>query len=408
MKSLLKNKVVMIAAIIIVFIFCIGGISSGTFAIENEKDKQSTEEANVDASSKVEDNIKEEETKDGSTNGVVNGELKVHFIDVGQADAILIQQGASSMLIDGGNNEDSSTVKSYIENQGIAKLDYVIGTHSHEDHIGGLDYVINSFQVGNVYFPKQKATTKTFEDFINAIKNKGLQLTSPTVGESFKLGAATCTIVAPNSESYEDANDYSIVVKVQYGSTSFLFDGDAEAVSEMQIINKGLDIKADVLKVGHHGSSSSTSAKFLSAVSPKYSVISVGRDNSFGHPAQDTMDRLKAANIQVYRTDENGTIVAISNGNDITFSTQPGSYNGRVTKSDNNTSSNSTSKSSASNGAGVTTNEPAQGERTVYWTSGGKSYHYDKNCRTLARSKNILEGVASSCPKTDPCNVCVK
>ena len=409
-----------IAIFFIVIIFGIGGISYGTFAIENAKDKQltndvqATEEVEVDASSKAEDDTKAEETKEVSTKVVANLELKVHYINVGQADAILIQQGSSSMLIDGGNNEDSSTVKSYIENQGITKLDYVIGTHTHEDHIGGLDYVINSFNVLNIYFPKQTATTKTFEDFINAVKSKGLQLTSPTVGEIFKLGDATCTIIAPNSASYEDANDYSIVVKIQYGNTSFLLDGDAEAVSEMEIINKGLDIKADVLKVGHHGSSSSSSAEFISAVSPKYAVISVAADNSYGHPAQGTMDRLKAANIQVYRTDENGTIVAISNGTDITFSTKPGSYKGKATisdsstKSESNTSSNSTSKSSTVNGGGVTTNVPAQDDRTVYWTSGGKSYHYDKNCRTLARSKKILEGAASSCPKTDPCNVCVK
>lgn len=426
MKNLLKKKVFMIPIAIIigcvVILFGIGGLSYDTLALKNPEEKQLdndeqtkeevTEEVSVEASNKVEEDTKDVVSKEVSTTEVINGDLKVHFIDVGQADAILIQQGSSTMLIDGGNNGDSPTLKSYIDNQGISKLDYVIGTHAHEDHIGGLDYVINAFQVGNVYFPKQTATTKTFEDFVNAVKNKGLKFTLPTVGENFKLGEATCTIIAPNSGSYEDANDYSIVIKVQYGSTSFLFTGDAEAVSELEIINKGLDIKADVLKVGHHGSSSSTSANFLSAVSPRYAVISVGADNSYGHPAQGTMDRLKAANIQVYRNDENGTIVAISNGTDITFSTKPGSYTGKdstsSSTSDNNTTSDSTSQSSTTNPEVVTTNEPAQGERIVYWTSGGKSYHYNKSCRTLSRSKNILEGAASTCPKTDPCDVCTK
>jgi len=344
----------------------------------------------------------------------VSGEMKIHYIDVGQADSILIQQGSSAMLIDGGNNADGPTVKNYIEKQGITTLNYVIGTHAHEDHIGGLDYIINAFKIGKVYFPKTTSTTKTFEDFVNSVKSKNIKLTVPQVGETFNLGDAVCNILAPNSSSYEDDNDYSIVVKVKFGSTTFMFDGDAEAVSEMEMVKKGFDLKADVLKVGHHGSNSSTCANFLSAVNPKYAVISVGADNNYGHPSQSTMDRLKASNIQVYRTDENGTIIATSNGQDITFSTQPGSYKGRTSGSSSSTSNSSsssgtsTSSGTSSGSSGTTTYEPAQGTRTVYWTSGGKSYHYDRNCRTLANSKNVLQGPASSCPKTDPCNVCVK
>lgn len=329
-------------------------------------------------------------------NPSVSGQLKIHFINVGQADSILIQQGSSSMLIDAGNNEDAATVKNYIAQQGITQLDYVIGTHPHEDHVGGLDYVINSFKIGKIYMPKVTTTTQTFQDVITAIKNKGMQITTPIPGSSFKLGEATCTILAPNSSSYEDLNNYSIVIKITFGSNSFLFDGDAGAVSEMEMVNKWYDLKSDLLKVGHHGSITATCANFLSAVSPKYAVISVGTGNSYGHPAQSTMDRLKAANTKVYRTDENGTIILTSNGSDIVFSTQPGSYTGIAS------SSATTSKSS------TTTNEPVQGNRTVYWTSGGKSYHYDRNCRTLARSKSVLEGPASSCPKTDPCDVCAK
>jgi len=348
-------------------------------------------------------------SKAGTTdNTTVSGQLKIHYIDVGQADSILIQQGSSSMLIDAGNNDDAQTVKKYISDQGISKLDYVIGTHPHEDHIGGLDYVINSFQIGKIYMPKVTSNTKTFEDVITAIKNKGMQITTPVPGDSFKLGDATCTILAPNSSSYDDLNNYSIVIKIKFGENTFLFDGDAGAVSEMEMVNKGFDVKADVLKIGHHGSKTATCANFLSAVSPKYAVISVGTGNTYGHPAQSTMDRLKASGIQVYRTDENGTIIATSNGKDITFNTALGSYNGIASGGSTSSNVSSVSASSSSSSASTTTNEPAKGNRTVYWTPGGKSYHYDRNCRALANSKTVLEGPASSCPKTDPCNFCVK
>lgn len=269
-------------------------------------------------------------TKDAKV--TVSGQLKVHFIDVGQADSILVQQGSSAMLIDAGNNDDYNTVKSYLDKQGIKELQCFIGTHKDEDHIGSADYVINSFKVGKVYFPKQTATTKTFKDFVNAVKGKGLKLTVPSVGQSFKLGDATVTVLAPNGSSYEDANDYSIVVKVAYGSTSFLLTGDAESVSESEMLNKGLNLGATVLKVGHHGSKSSTSQSFLNKVNPKYAVISVGKDNEYGHPKQEVLNRLKAKNIPVYRTDENGTIVATSNGKEVKFSTNPGSYKGAASK----------------------------------------------------------------------------
>jgi len=153
-------------------------------------------------------------SKAGTTdNTTVSGQLKIHYIDVGQADSILIQQGSSSMLIDAGNNDDAQTVKKYISDQGISKLDYVIGTHPHEDHIGGLDYVINSFQIGKIYMPKVTSNMNTFEDVITAIKNKGMQIKTPIPGASFKLGDATCTILAPYSRSYDDLNNYSIVIK---------------------------------------------------------------------------------------------------------------------------------------------------------------------------------------------------
>jgi len=339
----------------------------------------------------------------------VNGNLKVSYIDVGQADSILIEQGTSSMLIDAGNNEDSDTVYNYIAGQGITKLNYIVGTHPHEDHIGGLDYVINSFKVGEIYMPRVTSNTKTFLDVMSAIKAKGMKITVPTVGETFKVGNATATILAPNSSNYEDLNNFSIVIRLTFGNNSFMFDGDAEDISENEILSKGLNISADVLKVGHHGSSSSTTQAFLDKVNPKYTVISVGQDNSYGHPHKSTMDKLKAKGIKVYRTDESGTIVATSDGKNITFNTKPDSYAflGRGPSA----SSKSFLSSGSSTAKTVATLVPksSNNSKIVYYTPTGKSYHYDKNCRALSRSKKILSGTlgeALSSSHNDPCNIC--
>lgn len=256
----------------------------------------------------------------------LNGNLKVHFINVGQADSILIQQGSKSMLIDAGNNGDGKLVKNYLLQQGVKGLDYVIGTHPHEDHIGGLDYIINDFKISKIYLPKVTSTTKAFGDVVIAIKNKGMKATVPKPGETFNLGSAKCTILAPNSSEYKDLNNFSIVVRLEFGNSSFLFTGDAEDVSESEILEKGFNVKADLLKVGHHGSKSSTTNQFLARVNPKYAVIFSEIGNSYGHPHKETMDKLKNKNIPVYRTDELRTIVATSNGKTITFNTKPGSY----------------------------------------------------------------------------------
>lgn len=162
----------------------------------------------------------------------ISSVLKVHFIDVGQADSILIQQGNKNMLFDAGNNDDEQTLKNYLSNLGVSEFKYVVGTHTHEDHIGSLDYIMNCFKVGKIYFPKTASTTKTFENLVKPVQNKGMQFTVLKSGETFNLGDAECTILAPNGTSYEDANNYSIVIKLQYGSNSFIFTGDAEDVSE--------------------------------------------------------------------------------------------------------------------------------------------------------------------------------
>lgn len=260
-------------------------------------------------------------TNDPVDNGQIEGSenLKVHFIDVGQAEAILITVGSQSMLIDAGKNSDEELVVDYITSQGIEKLDYVIGTHPHEDHIGGLDAVIDSFDIGKIIMPKQIATTRTFEDVLTSIQNKEMKVTTPKVGDTYDLGQGKWTILSPSGENYSETNNSSIVIRLVHGNNSFLFTGDAEVSIEKEILNLGVNIESDLLKVGHHGSTTSTSVKFLDAISPEYAVILVGLDNSYGHPHREIIELLENKNIEILRTDELGTIIFNSDGETLSY-----------------------------------------------------------------------------------------
>lgn len=246
------------------------------------------------------------------------GELRVSFIDVGQGDSEFIElPNGETLLIDAGTNETGADVVNYIESLGYSSIDYVVGTHPHEDHIGGLDDVIRTFDVESVYMPKVTADTKTFEDVLDAVDEKGLTINTAKAGVTLVDGdGLSVKMLAPVLDEYDNTNDYSAVIKVVYGDTSFLFTGDAEEYAESLITG---DVDSDVLKVGHHGSSTSTGETFLERVSPSYAVISCGLGNSYGHPHTETIEKL--GGIPVFRTDEMGTIVATSDGSEISFRT---------------------------------------------------------------------------------------
>lgn len=235
--------------------------------------------------------------------------LKIYFINVGQADSTLVIDNDKTMLIDAGTNDQGENVVQFLKNKGITKIDYLIGTHPHEDHIGGLDNVIDTFDIGTIYMPKVQTNTKTFESVLDSISNKGLKITTPNVNDIFKLSDAECQIMSTvNDES--NLNLSSIVVRMTYGEQSYLFMGDAEKENE-QTRNWP---QTNVLKVGHHGSDTSTTKNFLSQVKPKIAIISVGKDNSYGHPKQIVLDKLSNIGAEIYRTDTSGTILVTSNG----------------------------------------------------------------------------------------------
>ncbi|HHY41549.1 MAG TPA: MBL fold metallo-hydrolase [Thermoanaerobacterales bacterium] len=311
------------------------------------------------------------------------GTLKVHFIDVGQADCILIQAPTGeNMLIDAGNNDDKDTIVSYLNAQGVKKIDVLVGTHPHEDHIGSLDTVIDTFDIGKIYMPKATTTTKTFEDVLTAVRNKGLKITAAVGGTSINFSPDTkVEVLAPNSNEYKDLNNYSAVIKLIYGNVAFLFTGDAEHISENEMLAGNYDLRADILKVGHHGSNSSTTDAFLAAVNPSYAVICVGKGNDYGHPHKEVLDRLSKAGIKVYRTDESGTVTITTDGEKIEIGTAK--------------TSDETSKKS----------QPAKKDITVYITKTGKKYHLEE-CNLIRDNKIPIKLSEAKEKGYEPCKTC--
>ena len=247
--------------------------------------------------------------------------FSVNFIDVGQALSVLVTCDGQSMLYDGGNVADGSLVVSYLESAGVTRLEYVICSHAHEDHVGGLAAVLAKFPAGHVYAPVTQNDTQCFQDFVKYTQQQGLNVEIPAVGTSWQLGSATVQVLGPVAQ-YDDTNDTSLVLRIDYGQTSFLLTGDMESDAEKDLVESGANLDVDVLQVGHHGSETSTSYVFLNEVLPEMGVISVGTGNSYGHPHEAALSRLRDAGVDVYRTDLMGTITIASDGTNYTVGSE--------------------------------------------------------------------------------------
>ena len=311
--------------------------------------------------------------------------LTVYFINVGQADSALIVCDGHAMLIDGGNRGDSSLIYSFLDSRKITHLDYVVATHSDEDHVGGLSGALRAATVGVALCPVTESGSELFNNFVNSLSEQDVQITVPNHGDTFSLGSSEVLIVGPVGQ-YSDSNNTSIVLKLTYGQTSFLFTGDAERKSEQDILEAGYDISATVLKVGHHGSDTSTTYPFLREIMPQYAVISCETGNSYGHPHEDTMSRLRDADVIVYRTDLQGTITCVSDGTTVSFITE--------------------------RNAGAVTNpsQPSVSVEEDHYIGNVKSLKFHRpSCSGLPSEKNqvILESRESAISGGfDPCGIC--
>jgi competence protein ComEC len=314
----------------------------------------------------------------------ISRHLVVYYLDVGQGDAMFIQlPNGENMLLDGGEADQAKDIRKFLRDRDILKIDYLVATHPHTDHIGSLPYIIDNTDIGAIYMPRVSHTTQTFERLLTSIENKGLRINTARAGVNIlNIEGLAVDIIAPVRDDYEDLNNHSAVIMIKFKETNFLFMGDAEALSEGDIT---ADVDALVLKVGHHGSNTSTSESFLKRVNPFFAIISVGAGNSYGHPDEAVLSRLDDADVNVYRTDEDGTIILVSDGENITVHTF-----GSV-------------KQAYEPGAGQTT----QGETVMVWLSAtGSKYHRINNCGRMnpntAREVTLEEAKESY----EPCGVC--
>ena len=325
--------------------------------------------------------------------------MEVHFIDVGQGDSTLIKAGDHAMLIDAGDNSEGTAVQSYLNSQNVEKLDYVIGTHPDADHIGGLDVIIYKFNCKKVFMPDVTSNTKTYDDVMQALKSKNQKSQAPKLGKTYSLGDATFTIVAPIKEYGDETNNWSIGIVLQYGENRFLFTGDAAKQAEDDMLDAGEDISADVYKASHHGSKTGSSEDFLDKVNPAYAVISCGEGNKYGHPSAQTLNNFRSRGIKTFRTDNQGTIVAYSDGSNITWNASPDTtWTPGEPKGSSSDWSTTSKKGTTKSNAGKTTSK-TDSKTTVPKKNTTKTTT-NKNATDKAAAKTSLKKTTESTAKS--------
>lgn len=332
--------------------------------------------------------------------GVTAAEMKVHFLDVGQGLSILVQTDGKNLLYDGGGRNAASFVVSYLEDQGVETLDYLISSHYDEDHLSGLVGCLNRFETGTVIGSDYVHESKLYQSFMDGVSAKGLEVQHPAVGTMYLLGDAEFEVLAPQTVSSTDSNDNSVVIKLVNGEDSFLFPGDAEYASEKEMCASGMDLNCEVLVLGHHGSATSTSWDFLAQTVPTYAVISCGADNSYGHPNAETMEKMESMDIEIFRTDLQGTIVATSSGDGITWNQEPcqdyssgdGEYSGYEDE-EADYDAKAENQSSQSEGQNLQQEEETQPQAAadagnlVWLSETGSKYHSRNNCGRMNPDK---------------------
>lgn len=336
--------------------------------------------------------------------------MAVHFIDVGQGLSVLVQSDGQNLLYDGGDRSHADQVVSYLQQQNVQTIDYMISSHYDEDHLGGLVDCLNNFSVNTALGSDYVHTSDLFNNFMNTATANAITVEHPSVGDTFSFGSGSFTVLAPSGISSSNSNDNSVVIKLENGSNSFIFTGDAEETSEQDMISTGMNLDCDVFSIGHHGSASSTTWDFLSASTPSYAVISCGADNQYGHPSAETMGRLADMEIPVFRTDKQGTIIAVSDGSSISWNTDPcndySSGDGTVP------TGLSLNDSSSGDSSAVTYEaEPSETDSSspvmVWLSATGEKYHSIPNCGRMnpakARQVSLTDAQAAG---YDACSKC--
>jgi beta-lactamase superfamily II metal-dependent hydrolase len=330
--------------------------------------------------------------------------MAVHFLDVGQGLSILVQSGGQNLVYDGGGQSTSSFVVSYLQQQQVSTIDYLISSHYDADHVSGLIGCLNAFNVSNVIGADYVYDSSLYGSFMDAVSANGLSVQHPQVGDSFSFGTGSFTILSPSTIS-SDSNNNSVALKLSNGNDDFIFTGDAEYSSEADMVNCGINLDCDVLCIGHHGSASSTSWDFLQATVPEYAVISCGADNQYNHPDADTMDKLSSMEIDVFRTDKQGTIAALSTGSGISWTTNPCNDYTPGSSSDTGTVPTSEAESISSQESSAA---ESQAQTSMVWLSAtGEKYHSIPNCGRMnpdkARQVSLSDAIAQG---YDACSKC--
>lgn len=359
-----------------------------TVSFEETTTEAGITEATTTEATTTEATTTAEETTTKKNDSNFSDKLVVHYIDVGQGDSIFIElPNGEAMLIDAGEKDYGDKVVTYIHSKGYDTLDYVVATHAHSDHIGGMANVVDNFNVKNFYMTSASATTQAYSNMLNAVKKSGASVHNAMAGETILNDRnLSVEIVAPKEIDNDNQNNNSVVIKLTYGDNKFVFAGDAEKSEEDGIWT---NIKCDVLKIGHHGSDSSSTANFLKKTEAKYAVISCGLNNSYGHPTDSVLKRLNDRNIAVYRTDLQGTIVFTSNGKDISVNVKPSENNQPVvTTAVTTTVVTTTTTAPVTTVATITTTAPLKTGGTIYvLNTNTKKIHY-KDCSSVKQMKD--------------------